>query len=81
MWDQTMKEKSELRKGLEGRIQELTQLLKESQIRADKEDHLKEEALRRQPSNSSKVKKMQEELDSLWGLKEEHEKLVSDSIY
>lgn len=42
---------------------------------------MKEEALQRQPSNSSKIRKMQEELDSLWGLKEEHEKLVSDSIY
>lgn len=28
LWNLAMKEKSELRKGLEGRIQELTQLLK-----------------------------------------------------
>lgn len=40
-----MKEKSELRKGLEGRIQELTQLLKDSQLIGDKEAHPMEEAL------------------------------------
>lgn len=40
-----MKEKSELQKGIEGRIQELTQLLIEPQIRGDKEARLKEDAL------------------------------------
>lgn len=81
LWDQTIKEKSELRKWLEGRIQELTQLLKESQLRGNKEARLKEEALHRHFSNPRRVRKMQEELDSLRGLKEEHEKLVSDNIY
>lgn len=81
LWDQTIKEKSELRKGLEGRIKELTQLLKESQLHGDKEACLKEEVLRRHHSNPNKIRKMQEELDSLCGLKQEHEKILSDSIY
>lgn len=59
----------------------MTQLIKESQIRGDKEALLKEEALRRHHSNPNKIRKMLEELDSLRGLKQEHEKLLSDSIY
>lgn len=81
LYNQVIKQNSELRKGLEGRIQELTQLLKDSQLQGDKEAHLKEDALQRHHSNPSKIKKMKEEIDSLRGLRQEHEKLVSDSIY
>lgn len=81
LWNLATKEKSESRKGFEARIQDLTQLLKETQLRCEKEVHLKEEALRKHHVTPSKVRRMQEELDGLRGLKQEHEKLVSDNIY
>lgn len=49
-WDQIIKERSEMRKGFEGRILELTQLLKESQLRGDLEAQLKGDALRKSHS-------------------------------
>lgn len=78
LWDQTIKEKSEMRKGFEGRILELTQLLKESQLRGDLEAQLKEDALRKCCSIPQRVK---EELDNYQVLKLEQEKLLSDNIY
>lgn len=78
LWNQTMKERSEAKKGFEPRILELTRCLKESQLRGDHEVNLKEEALRKNRSIPQRVKR---DLAAYEELKIEHDNLVSDSIY
>lgn len=81
MWKLVTKEKSEMRKGYEARVQDLTPLLKEDQAKIKKEIHLKEKAFRKYHCVSTDWTRMQEELESLQRLKEEHDTLVSDIIY
>lgn len=69
-----------MRKGFETHIQDLTQLLKDTQLKWEKEVHLKE-AFHKYHMAPKKMRRVKEELDSLHGLKQEHEKLVSDIIH
>lgn len=70
-----------MRKGYKVCIQDLTQLLKESQAKIYKEIHIKEETFRKYNCAPTDWRRVQEELESLQRLKEEHDTLVSDSIY